>query len=217
MKSLSQYDALIFDMDGTLVDNMHYHHLSWIALFKEFHLPLDMETFEKDYHRGTLLEVMARLFPLIQSREELLKIGERKEELYRNLYRPHLSRIDGLLEFLQKAQNLHIPMGLSTMGDQTNISFTLGGLGLDSFFTAKTGGDQVTHGKPHPEIFLQTAHKLGVDAKKCLAFEDTQSGITAALAAGMQVVGIATQFSIAKLLDLGCVFALKDYNAIDVE
>ncbi len=105
-------------------------------------------------------------------------------------------------------------MGLSTMGNQTNISFTLGGLGLDSFFTAKTGGDQVIHGKPHPEIFIQTAHKLGVDTKKCLAFEDTQSGITAALSAGMQVVGITTQFSIAKLLDMGCVFAIGTYTEI---
>ena len=72
----------------------------------------------------------------------------------------------------------------------------------------------MNHGKPHPEIFLQTAKKLDVDAKHCLAFEDTRSGIASAQAAGMDVVGIATMFSKIELLELGCVQAVRDYNEL---
>ena len=69
-------------------------------------------------------------------------------------------------------------------------------------------------GKPHPEIFLTAAKKLGISPKDCLAFEDTASGIQAAQAAGMDVVGVATQFSVEKLLDLGCLAGIHDYTEI---
>ena len=103
------------------------------------------------------------------------------------------------------------------MGDQNNLEMTLKQLEITSCFHSTTGGDQVEKGKPHPEIFLRAAEKIGVDPQDCLAFEDTQSGITAAQAAGMQVVGIATQFSLEKLLDLGCIVSVKDFENVCVK
>ena len=100
------------------------------------------------------------------------------------------------------------------MGDQNNLEMTLKQLKITSYFHSTTGGDQVEKGKPHPEIFLTAAKELGVAPQECLAFEDTASGIKAAQAAGMQVVGIATQFSKEKLLELGCVVGIEDYTSI---
>ena len=211
MKPFSHYQALIFDMDGTLVDSMPYHDQSWAVFLQEHQLNIDPETFDRDYHKGTLVEVMARLFPVISTEAELRAIGQRKEALYRELYKPHLETLPGVPDFLAALQKQNIPVGLATMGDQANIDFTLDGLGIRTFFDATTGGDQVTNGKPHPEIFMETARKLHVDPAQCLAFEDTQSGIESALAAGMEVVGVATQFSAEKLLALGCVHAIEDY------
>ena len=71
MISLSNYKALIFDMDGTLTDNMHYHHLAWMKFIEEKGLGIDAETFERDYHKGTLIEVMARFFPHLTTEEQL--------------------------------------------------------------------------------------------------------------------------------------------------
>ena len=211
MKPFSHYQALIFDMDGTLVDSMPYHDQSWVIFLQEYQLNIDPETFDRDYHKGTLVEVMARLFPSITTEAELRAIGQRKEALFRELYKPHLETLPGVTDFLAALQKQNIPVGLATMGDQANIDFTLDGLGISDFFDATTGGDQVTKGKPHPEIFLETARKLHADPAQCLAFEDTQSGIESAIAAGMDVVGVATQFPAEKLLTLGCINAIEDY------
>ncbi len=89
---------------------------------------------------------------------------------------------------------------------------TLKQLEITSYFHSTTGGDQVAKGKPHPEIFLIAAKKLGVVPQDCLAFEDTASGIQAAQAAGMDVVGVGTQFSLEKLLDLDCVAGIRDFT-----
>ena len=88
--------ALIFDMDGTLVGNMEYHKQSWIELFKFHQLDLDYTTFDNQYHKGSLVEIMARLFPDIEDHKELFRIGSYKEELYRELYRPNVKATHGL-------------------------------------------------------------------------------------------------------------------------
>ena len=208
--------ALIFDMDGTLVDNMEYHKQSWIELFKLHQLYLDYYTFDQHYHKGSLVEIMSRLFPRITDPKELFRIGSYKEELYRELYRPHVQALDGLYTFLDLQQQQHVPMGIATMGDQHNIDFIFEALELEAYFHSTTGGHQVTNGKPHPEIFLTAAKKLGVAPEDCLVFEDTRSGVTAARAAGMQVIGLTTMFDQKTLVELGCIQAVEDFNALEL-
>ena len=217
MIRLPQPKAIIFDMDGTLTDNMHYHHLAWMKFIEEKGLGIDAETFERDYHKGTLIEVMARFFPHLTTEEELRKVGNEKEALYRNTYSHLLKPILGLHTFLKEVDEKKIPIGLATMGDQNNLEMTLKQLEITSYFHSTTGGDQVEKGKPHPEIFLTAAKKLGIAPKDCLAFEDTASGIQAAQTAGMKVVGVATQFSVEKLLDLRCVAGIHDFTEIQLE
>ena len=212
MISLSNYNALIFDMDGTLTDNMHYHHLAWMKFIEKKGLEIDAETFERDYHKGTLIEVMAHFFPHLTTEEDLREVGNEKEALYRNTYGHLLQPLPGLHAFFKGLEAKNLPIGLATMGDQNNLEMTLKQLKIASCFHSTTGGDQVEKGKPHPEIFLTAAKKLGVAPEYCLAFEDTSSGIQAAQAAGMDVVGVATQFSLEKLLALGCVSGINDYE-----
>ena len=212
MISLSNYKALIFDMDGTLTNNMHYHHLAWMKFIEEKELGIDAGTFERDYHKGTLIEVMGRFFPHLTTEEQLREVGNEKEALYRNTYGHLLQPLPGLHDFFQDLKAKKLPIGLATMGDQNNLEMTLKQLEITSYFHSTTGGDQVKKGKPHPEIFLTAAKKLGIGPKDCLAFEDTASGIQAAQAAGMDVVGVATQFSVEKLLDLGCLAGIHDYE-----
>ena len=210
------YKALIFDMDGTLMDNMSYHKKSWIELFKHHKLDLDYNTFDKKFHKGSLVEIMAQLFPEISDIETLRKIGSYKEELYRELYRPHVKSISGLILFLEKMFRKNIPMGLATMGDQHNIDFTFEALNLTNFFHSTTGGHEVKKGKPHPEIFLTAAEKIDVNPSDCLAFEDTLSGILSAKAAGMDVIGITTMFDEKTLLKMGCKRIINNYDEIKV-
>ena len=210
------YKALIFDMDGTLMDNMSYHKQSWIDLFKHHKLDLDYNTFDEKYHKGSLVEIMARLFPEISDIETLRKIGSYKEELYRELYRPHVKSISGLILFLENIFEKNIPMGLATMGDQHNINFTFKALNLKDFFHSTTGGHEVKKGKPHPEIFLTAAEKIGVNPSDCLAFEDTLSGILSAKAAGMDVIGVTTMFDEKILMKMGCKRTINNYEEIKV-
>ena len=212
MIQLPPAKAYIFDMDGTLTDNMHFHHKAWMKFIALKKLGIDAITFERDYNKGTLIEVMARFFPHLTTEKELRQVGNEKEALYRNTYGQLLKPLPGLHLFLEQIKQKNIPIGLATMGDQNNLDMTIKQLNIETYFHSTTGGDQVQNGKPHPEIFLRAAEKIGVDPQDCLAFEDTQSGITAAQAAGMQVVGIATQFSLEKLLDLGCIVSVKDFE-----
>jgi len=100
------------------------------------------------------------------------------------------------------------------MGDQNNIAMTLRGLGIEYYFHSTTGGHEVVKGKPDLEIFLKAAQKTGVDPIDCLAFEDTKSGITSAKTAGMNVIGVSTQFSSNELRQLGCIEAISSFDEL---
>jgi HAD superfamily hydrolase (TIGR01509 family) len=124
--------------------------------------------------------------------DEIQRISEKKENIYRQVFRPYLRAIAGLPGFLEEARRLHIPVALATSAGKTNIEYTLSGTGLKPYFDVCVSAEDVTQGKPDPEVFLMAARRLGVPAPRCLVFEDALLGVEAACRAGMKAVAITT-------------------------
>jgi len=207
--------AIIFDMDGTLVDNIPYHEESWIVFLKEYGIIIEPENFSAQNH-GTLDEMIIRFFGNDISKERIHELGLAKERAYQDLYRKNLKGIDGLTLFLKKLKQNHIKTGLATMGIPASIDFILDGLNIKGYFDEITGGIEVIKGKPDPDIFLKTVEKLKVDVKDTIAVEDSMGGVKAAKDAGLKVVGITTTHSEAELMDNGCTFIIHDYTEVDL-
>lgn len=179
--------AIIFDMDGTLVDNMRFHHRAWLEWAQSEGVQRGSDAQFIAQTHGTVRDIMLRLYPE-KPESERRAMGERKEAYYREMYRPHLRLIPGLDEFLRAAQERSVPMAVATAGEQSNIDFTLDGTGSRPYFAAVIGSADVEHGKPHPEVFLKAAQKLGVAPRECLVFEDSTVGAEAARRAGMPCI-----------------------------
>lgn len=178
-------------MDGTLVDNMDFHQKAWFAFLSRY----DIHVTKAEYDRnniGTIREIVPRFFPDVRDPAEILRLGMEKEEVYRDMYRGHVRPLPGLDRFLSTLRDAGIPMALATAADRGNIDFTIDALGIRDYFDAITGSEDVERGKPHPDVYLKAAEKLGIDPAVCMAFEDSIGGIRSAEAAGMRVVGIAT-------------------------
>jgi beta-phosphoglucomutase len=207
--------GFIFDMDGTLVDNMYFHMRAWVTMLAENDIKKNGEDFLVKTAGKTNREIIPEFFDNV-SEEELLRLGNRKEELYRELFRPELSTVEGVVEFLEKSQKLGIKMAVATAAPIENMEFILDGLDLRKYFTVITTAADVQNGKPHPEGFLISAEKLGVEPEKCLVFEDAINGFEAAHRAGMKSVGLATVNSIETILELpDIVVVKKDFIELD--
>jgi beta-phosphoglucomutase len=213
MSFLKDIQAVIFDMDGTLVDNIPFHQESWMRFLGNQGIHLRPEDFHAQNH-GTLPEMIRRFFPHVESREKRIELGEEKEATYRCIYAPYLEEIKGLSPFLEFLKSKNISCHLATMGDQNNIEFTLEGLRIGQYFKTRTGGHEVLNGKPDPEIFLKSLEKGGVNPDRALVFEDSGGGIRSAKAAGLKVMGIATTHSKKELREMGCLAAFSDFNEV---
>lgn len=208
--------AFIFDMDGTLVDNMQHHAIAWQAALKDFGLECTMEqVHEKAF--GKTNEALARFFGKELTEEFSKAFAKAKEVRYRELYRPDLSPIAGLIPFLDEALAQAIPMSIGTGSRQVNTDFVVDGLGIRHYFSDITTAEKVKNGKPNPETFLICAEALGVAPEDCVVFEDVASGAEAAMHAGMQCVVLTTTFSydVCRTF-LGNPKIIQDYNDIRV-
>jgi beta-phosphoglucomutase len=210
---ISGKEAVIFDMDGTLVDNMKIHDQVWLSLFEKYELGVTEERYHANGH-GNMREMITRFFGEGLSDEEIQFYGQEKETLYRQLYAPHLNEVNGVSQFLQKLKLHNIKIGLATLSDATNIQFILNGLDIRSYFDFVIGGHQITKGKPNPEIFHKSLEGLSVNAEKSIIFEDSISGIKGGIAAGIDVIGITTTFDKDFCLSLGCLAAIGDYQEL---
>lgn len=208
--------AIIFDMDGTLVDNIPFHRDAWLQFLQQHGIHLNASQFHAQNH-GNIDEMMRRFFPQIEDPYQLYELGQEKERTYRELYRPHIREVHGLSLFLQEMKANGIIGLLATMGDPPNIDFTLDSLGIRSYFSFTTGGHEVAKGKPDPEIFLLSIQKGGLRPEECLVIEDSQGGILAAKRAGIPVVGISTSESKETLLSLGCEWVMADFEELGRE
>ena len=207
--------AFIFDMDGTLVDNMRFHAAAWQTMLAENGIEMDAHDFLVKTAGKTNREIIPNLFT-DTTEEQLLELGLRKETIYRELFLPERRAIEGAVEFLEKARALGVKMAVATAAPVANMEFVLDGLDLRKFFTAITTAADIENGKPNPEIFLKSAEKLGVVARNCLVFEDAINGFEAAQRAGMRSIGIATVNSIEEILQLPSVVeAQKDFSELE--
>jgi beta-phosphoglucomutase family hydrolase len=187
--------GVVFDLDGTLVDNMELHAEAFAEFMTRRGLPPldDAQRARLDGKRNTDIfpELLGRDLP----GEELLAISDEKESLYRALSRGRLAPLAGLDRLLALLAANGIPAAVATSGPAENVRHTLAELGLAERVTVIVRGDQVPQGKPHPDIFLAAAARIGVPPRECLAFEDSPSGVAAARAAGMVCVALSTSFS----------------------
>ena len=148
--------AFIFDMDGTLVDNMPYHYQSWLDVFAQMGVPMTLERLHQN-DRGTVDQILRALLSEEISDAQVVKIAERKEAIYREIYRPHMTPVDGLQRFLNQARRLGIPMALATNARSGNVDYILDGLDLRACFPVVVGDEDVHKGKPDPEGLLLAA------------------------------------------------------------
>ena len=194
--------AVIFDIDGTIVDNMHLHAEAF-GVFAERHglPPLTPDDRARlDGRRNS--EIFPILFKRDVARDEWLQYEEEKEGLYRELSRGRLAPMPGLKELIRKLTDDGIAIALATSAPEPNVTHTLGEIGLAASFAIIVRGDQVARGKPAPDVFLEAARLLDVPPAQCLVFEDAPMGVVAAQAAGMPVVALTTSFAAAQFAAL---------------
>ena len=206
--------AFIFDMDGTLVDNMRYHTEAWRTLIEENGHVFEERKFLVETAGQTNREIIPSVFGAM-SNERLSELALRKEELYREVYLPHRAPVAGLIEFLDEAHGLGIKMAVATAASPANMAFILDGLDLRKYFEALTTAADVKRGKPDPEIFLQSAEKMGVDPANSIVFEDAFFGFEAAKRAGMIAIGLTTVNPAEEIMRTGSVVeSHADYTSM---
>ncbi|HOW30714.1 MAG TPA: HAD family phosphatase [Bacteroidales bacterium] len=191
--------ALIFDMDGVIVENHEWHFRAWIEFCRQYGITLTQEEFYTKIFGGTNHDLLTRLFEGSLSNDDIERMGEEKEAIYREMYAPHIQPVPGVVEFIGLARDKGIKTALATSAPSSNVSFTLEHTNLSGSFDIIVDSSHIKHGKPHPEIYLKAAALLNLEPRQCIVFEDSLSGITSALSAGCNVIGVATTLPAAEL------------------
>jgi HAD superfamily hydrolase (TIGR01509 family) len=190
--TLSPGLGLIFDMDGVVLHSTDLHMQAWVQYLERTGVEDTSVIYRMLGKRND--QIVHEIFGRDLPEAEVVEHGAAKERLYRELMTPVLeeSYVAGVREFLRAAHAQAIPLALATNAEPLNVDFVLDHAGLRPLFSAIVDGSQVTHAKPHPEVFLTAAARIGVAPCNCVIFEDSPGGIQAALSAGGRVVGLLT-------------------------
>lgn len=211
MTSTERFQAVLFDMDGTLVDNMPFHTRALLEIAeRRFGVRLDPEQVNRDFSGVKNAEIFRILAKRDVTPEEARAWEEEKEERYRELYRPHLVPVHGVRELLARLRAGGIRTAVASAAPLENLAFILDGLELRPLFDVVVGQDDARRGKPAPDIFLAAAARLGVEPATCLVFEDAVNGVLGARAAGMRAAGITTVCGPEVLMQAGAEWTMPD-------
>ncbi len=178
--------ALIFDLDGVVVDSMPTHTLAWERYLEAN--GIDPQNVESRMHGKRNDDLVRDLFGAHLTATEIFDHGAAKERLFREIIGSTLAAklVPGVREFVERASKT-VPLAVGTNAEPANVDFILNGAGIRQFFRAIVDGSQVARPKPFPDVYLRGAELMGVDPANCMVFEDSPVGIQAARAAGMRV------------------------------
>jgi beta-phosphoglucomutase len=205
--STSGIRALIFDMDGVIIDSNPVHRMAWEQYTRRHGVEMTEEMQRHMYGRRNDEIIRDFLGPQLTD-PEVLAHGAAKEALYRELIRPRTNEalVPGVRGFLTRHQDLDL--AVATNADAANLDFVLDETGLKHLFRVIVNGFEVSNPKPHPDIYLRVARLLGAPPEACVVFEDSYTGVEAGLAAGMRVVGVSTTHDDLPGISLG----IRDFN-----
>lgn len=202
--------ALIFDLDGTLVDSDPYHLRAFREMGARTGIDVDEEYFLQHISGRSNGEICAGLWPAA-SEDEHLRLSAEKETLFRSML-GDISPISGLRALLDWAKHRGLSMAVVSNAPKVNILAITEALGITDCFSALISGEDLGRGKPDPLPYLAALERLNVPASHAVAFEDASAGIRAAVAAEIPTVGIATTQTHEFLRDAGAILSVGDFS-----
>jgi beta-phosphoglucomutase len=181
--------AVIFDVDGVLVNSYEAHFASWAKLYRELGHDYTEAAFAADFGR-TSRDILRRTLGDSLSNERVQALDERKEALYRDLLREQFPAMDGAAALIDALVDDGFLLAVGSSAPLENITLSLERLGRAAKFSAIVTGADVTRGKPDPQVFQLAAERLGVPPTRCAVIEDAVHGVEAACRAGMASIGL---------------------------
>lgn len=206
--------AVIFDMDGVIVDNRDVHIEAFGILCRRYGVAFDRSNLSWMYGKGNDSIIPGIFPPEVVERVGLHKLGEEKEAIYRDIYSDRVAPTRGLVTFLNDLQRHGIPCAIGSSAPRVNVDFVLEHCTLEEYFSVLVTGDMVQFRKPDPAIFTLAAELLGCKANECLVFEDSRAGIESAQAAGMPVVALATTLPRKSLQEIQHGMIIDDFTGM---
>jgi HAD superfamily hydrolase (TIGR01509 family) len=181
--------GVIFDVDGVLVDSYDAHLKSWVAMAREHGLTITEAQFAETFGQ-TSREVIARFWGDRVDDAQRRALDARKEAIYRDLIRERFPAMDGARELIDACEAAHMPLAVGSSAPRENVDLSLELLGRREAFVAVVSGDDVTRGKPDPQVYVLAAERLGLPAGRCVVVEDAPVGVRAGRAAGAAVAAL---------------------------
>ena len=193
--------AVIFDLDGTLIDNNEYHLITWKKYLEKLGRDISSEEYNANINGRTNKNALEYIYQRKMSDEESIPLALEKEAMYREIYQPYIQPIPGLVDLLEQLAEKKIPMAIATSGIEVNIEFMFNNIPIKCYFNHIVNSTHIRKGKPDPEIYFKASELLNIPPDKCLVFEDAVVGIESAKNAGMNVVAISSTHQKEELLN----------------
>ncbi len=211
---LDAIDAVVFDMDGVLIDSGAHHREAWRALLEEVGV-----TPSEDFWRSTIgrpaEEAVVILLGGDVPASEARWLAYRKREHYTRLARRGVQPVPGVTTFVATLHRHRVPCAVATSASRADVARLLHDAGIARHFGAVVTAEDVRFGKPDPEVYERAAEWLGIDAARCLVFEDSVVGVTAARGAGMTVIGVTTAHTDRELCEAGACRTIPTFEGLD--
>jgi len=206
-------EAVIFDMDGVLIDSGAHHRAAWASLLEELAVRPPREFWRLTIGRPAE-EAVVLLVGGDLSHAEARRLARRKRDHYARHARRGAQPVPGVRAFARRLARLGIARAVGTSASRGDVERLIETIGLGDVFDAVVTAEDVRWGKPHPEVYLKAAEAVGVAAERCLVFEDAVVGVQAARSAGMRVIGVTTAYTDAELIAAGAERAIADFEGL---
>lgn len=207
--------GILFDMDGVICHTNPYHAKAFETFFDKYQISYTEQEFENHMYGKHNSHILSYFFKRPIHGDELTKLENEKELLFRQIYSDHIEPIPGYLSFLEELKKNDFKTAVATSAPHANMDLIVDKLQIRSKMNSLLGSEDVTLHKPHPEVYLQSAANIGIAPENAIVFEDSFSGVTAGLNAGMKVIAVLSTHTKQQLPP--CDFYINDYTEINVD